>query len=487
MDQKKTPLYDAIKNFADQAPTNFYIPGHKSGQGIDPKWREYVSDNIFKMDLSEVFGLDDFHCPKGVIKEAQELAADAWGAKRSHFLVNGTSGGIVAAICTSVSEGEKIAIPRNAHKSVTSAMIISGATPEYLLPEYDPRLGLVCGMKPETLEKAFAKAPDIKAVFSVSPSYHGICSDIKSLAKIAHDNGCALIADEAHGNHMYFSDKLPEGALVQGADISCQSTHKMSGSLTQSSMLHVNSDRVNLDTLGVNLNIVQTTSPSYILMASLDVARSYIATEGKRIFDELFDVCKDAREEISSIQGIEVLGDSLVGYKGISAYEPMRFVVSSNTLGIDGYGLRTLLREKYSIEAEYSDLSFAICVLGIGTTKEDVNRLVFALKDISKEYANNADASIIEIDDKFILPEIPKMHLTPREAWKSEKEKISWQNAVGKISAEMIVPYPPGIPIICPGEMITKDVWDYLENQRINGWHFHTADEGKLEFVNVIK
>lgn len=484
MDQTKTPLFDAIRNFAKQSPTSFYIPGHKMGQGISDRWLEIASKDVFKMDLSEVYGLDDFHCPQGVIKEAQELAADAWGAKKSFFLINGTSAGIIAAICTSVKEGQTIAVPRNAHKSVTAALTIGGAVPKYLIPEYDAELGLICGLKPKELENAYEKN-DIKAVFGVTPSYHGICSDVKTLADITHKNGGIYIADEAHASHVYFSDKLPEGGLVSGADISCQSTHKMAGSLTQSSMLHVNSDKVDLDYLGANLTIMQSTSPSYILMASLDLARSFIALNGKKIFDELYDVVISARKEIKKLPGIKILDDSLVGHNGIFAYEPMRLVFSASELGIDGYALRRILHDEYNIEVEYSDYTYALCVLGIGSTEEDIEKLVCSLKEISLRYSGNDNQNVIM--EKMIFPDLPEMRLTPREAWKAEKERISWQNSVGRICAEMIVPYPPGIPIIYPGEIITNDIWNYLENQRVNKWHMHSADEGKLEYINVIK
>ena len=486
MNQKNTPLFDAIINFANnQSPTPFFIPGHKMGHGINPKWKDFTSDNIFKMDLTEVTDLDDFHCPQGVIKESQLLAADAWGAKKSYFLVNGTSGGIIASILSTVQEGEKIIVPRNSHKSVSAALIMSGAVPVYVLPEYNSDLGLVCGMNPDALEEACMKNNDIKAVFGVSPTYHGICSDVKMLADITHKNNGIYIADEAHASHVYFSEKLPKGALMEGSDISCQSTHKMAGSLTQSSILHVNGDRIDIDFLEANLGLIQSTSPSYILMASLDLARSYIATEGNRIFDELYDIAKSARQEMSEIQGLRVLDSSLINQFSIYDYEPMRFVISAIDIGLDGYTLRKILFKEYNVEVEFSDDSYIICLLGIGSSKDDIERLLFALKAVSKKYSKKSELQ--EKDNRNInLPDLPQMYLTPREAWNSKKKKVLWENALGLICAETIVSYPPGVPVIYPGEKITKDIWEYLEGQRINGRHLHCSDEGKLEYINVI-
>ena len=483
MNQEKTPLLDAVLKYIDENPVPMHIPSHKLGAGINPKWKDFVGENIFKMDLSELHGLDDLHQPKEAIKEAQELAADAWGADKSYFLANGTTSGIVASICSIVSEGEKIIIPRNAHKSAIFGLIISGATPEYVLPEVDSSRGLICGVLPETLEQAYSRAPNAKGVLGINPSYHGICCDLKSLIDITHKNNGIFIADEAHGNHVYFHEDFPPGALKLGADISCQSSHKMSGSLTQSSMLHLNSERVNEAFLKANLQLTQSTSPSYILMVSLDSARSYIAMEGHDVFGRLLPLIEATKNDLLSIPGIEVLGKGLIGESGVFDYEPMRIVFSLRALGLEGYDVYDMLRNEYNIEAEYGDHSYVVCVMGLGTKAEDLSKLHAAVKDISSK---NTDGEPL-VSTNFRLPSLPPMKLTPREAWFATHETIPWENAIGKVSAQMITPYPPGIPAICPGEIVTQEIHDYLNLLNEDGRHMHGPENGILDKLRVVK
>lgn len=482
-DQSKTPLYDAIRAYGDADVAPLHIPAHKMGAGIHPKWRKELGDDVFRMDLTEVIGLDDLHQPNGVIQEAQDLAADAYGADESFFLVNGTSGGIVASICTAAAPGEKIIIPRNAHKSVVYGLIVSGAVPVYLSPEIQTEKGLVGGFLPGRLEETYRDHPDAKAVYSVSPTYHGICSDTKSLIEITHRHGGLFIADEAHGNHVCFSPKLPDSALELGADLACQSTHKMSGSLGQSSILHLKGDRVDRTRLRANLQLTQTTSPSYLLMASLDVARSYMATDGLKLLGELMDRIDGAKEKIKKIPGIEVLGTELIGSHGIADYEPTRLVISARQLGIEGYELFRLLRRNYGIELEFGDYFYAVGVLGPGTQPNHLDRLVHALEDLARQHVGGRPPLVWEEE----LPEVPPMVATPREAYFAKTRTIPWEEARGQVSGQLIVPYPPGIPAVCPGELITPSVFDYLEYQRQKGRHLHGADADRLDIIRIME
>ena len=487
MNQEKTPLFDAVKKFADWNPVPFFVPSHKMGEGSDPRLKSFFGENLFKIDLSEVRWTDDFHSASSSIKEAQELAADAWGAAQSHFLVNGTSGGIIAAISSVCGEGDRIIIPRNAHKSAIYGLVVSGAEPVYVLPEIYGELGLVGEFSPEALEKAFSENSDVKAVFTVSPTYHGVMSDTASLAEIAHRHGAALIADEAHGNHMYFSEHLPKGALQLGADIVCQSTHKMSGSFTQSSILHLGKDSekyVDFDRVRANLSLIQTTSPSYILLSSLDATRSSIATQGELLLDEVLSVLGKAREDIARLPGIEILG---VGQKYRDEkikLEPTRLVISANALGIDGYELFRVLRESYGIECEFADPVWCICVAGLGTKAKHVEVLTKALKEISQK-GTSLLCACYEKEDS-VLPPIPSQYLTPRKAWFAEKEKIPFEESRGRVSAEIVVPYPPGIPVLCPGEVVSDEVYEYLDAQRRAGRHMHCAAGDGLKTLNVL-
>jgi arginine decarboxylase len=481
-EQERTPLFDAIRTYIEEDVVPMHIPAHKMGAGIHPKWKEFVGDRIFQMDLTEVMGLDDLHQASGVIQESQELAAKAWGADHSFFLVNGTSSGIVASICTVAKPGETIIIPRNAHKSVVFGLIVSGAIPIYISPEVHKEIGLVGGFDPHKLEEIYGANPHAKGVFSVSPTYHGICSDTKKLIEVTHRNGGVFIADEAHGNHVYFNSKFPTGALALGADLSCQSIHKMSGSLGQSSLLHVKGNSVDLRRLKANLQLAQNTSPSYLLMTSLDLARSYMATEGSSILDELIDRISQARIKISKIPYIDILGKELVGTHGIADYEPTRLVVSARRMGIEGYQLFEMLRKDYRIEIEYGDYFYGVSVLGLGTKQEHLDRLISALEDISNRYGGTR--APLTWDEE--LPPIPPQILSPRDAYFAETEKIPWENARGRISAELIVPYPPGIPALCPGEEITNEIWEYLEHQGKSGRHLHGVEGKSLSEINVL-
>jgi len=522
LDQNKTPLFDALKKFVDWDPAPFFIPSHKMGEGIDPRFKSFAGENIFKIDLCEVRWLDDFHSTSSSIKEAQELAADAWGAEKSHFLVNGTSGGIIAAICSVCGDGDRIIVPRNAHKSAIYGLTLSGAEPVYVMPAVDQDRGFIGGLEPETLEKALKDHPDAKAVFTVSPSYHGVMCDTGALADIAHRYGAVLISDEAHGNHMYFSDRLPKGALELGADIVCQSTHKMSGALTQASMLHLSKDaalRVDFDKVRANLSMIQTTSPSYILLASLDMARSYIATRGEAVLDGVLDELEKAREKIAELPGIEILGNEIVGNAGVADYEPTRLVISANALGLDGYELFKTLREDHAIECEFADPRWCVCVAGLGTTAAHTEALTAALADVSrKQKAYHRDG--YHGDGPFDRPigyhgdgpfdrpidntkepspcvanntkepspcVIPPLRMTPREAWFAAKEAVPFEAARGRVSAELVVPYPPGIPILCPGELVTNEVHDFLAEQNEKGRHLHCMAGDSLETLTVVK
>jgi len=485
LNQNATPLYDAVLNYIGKKRAPFFVPSHKYGRAIQPKWKAYAGEEIFKMDLCELDGLDDLHNAEGVIAEAQALAADAWGADRSFFLINGTSSGIIAAISSVVSPGEKIIVPRNAHKSVVSGLVLSGAVPVYAMPDIWQEKGLVGGMSPSEVNRLLGENPDTKAIFAVSPSYHGICSDLKSIADLAHAHGAVFIADEAHGNHVYFHENLPDGALTLGADISCQSTHKMSGSLTQSSMLHVRSDLIDIAKLRANLMLVQSTSPSYLLMTSLDLARSYIATAGHHIFEELLPLIDNAKQRLQGIAGIEVLGSDIIGERSIFDYEPTRIVLSARMLGIEGYELYETLMRDYGVEAEFGDYFYVVCVLGLGTMEADLKRLTDAVRDIAEKRllaGKNSEA----LTWKEALPPLPPMAVTPREAHFAKRIRIPWTEARGRVSAELIAPYPPGIPAVCPGEVITDELWEYLELLRAAGRHMQGPSDNTLGTINVI-
>ena len=352
MDQNRMPLVEALQQFREEAPAYFRIPGHRFERGLDETLN---GASLAAYDLSEAEGLDDLHHAEGVIAEAQKLAAETWKAKKTFFLVNGTTCGNEAMVLSSVKEGEKIIVPRNVHKSVLMGLILSGATPVYVMPEYSTKWQMWGGVTPETIEKAFAETPDAKAVLLVSPTYYGLCSDLQAIAEICHCHNAALLVDEAHGSHLYFSEQLPLGALESGADACAQSIHKTAGSFTQSSFLSLGSGRLDEARVAANLQMVQSTSPSYLLMASLDAARRGMALHGKERMERALELGQRARQELAKIKGIEVLGTEMEGTCGVWKIDLTRLVFSARELGISGYDLQVRLYEEYRVSTELAD------------------------------------------------------------------------------------------------------------------------------------
>lgn len=334
LDQTRTPLFDALKEYVNRDTLPFHVPGHKKGIGMDDEFKNFIGENPFKIDVTVFKLVDSLHHPKGPIKEAQELAADAYGADATFFSIHGTSGAIQAMIMSVVSDGDKIIVPRNVHKSVTAGIILSGAVPVYMEPELDKKLGIAHGVAPETVKQTLEVNPDAKAVLIINPTYYGVATDIKKIADIVHEYNIPLIVDEAHGPHLAFSDKLPTSALEAGADICAQSTHKIIGALTQGSLLHVKSKLVNPKRVQQVLNLMQTTSPSYILMASLDCARRQIALEGKELLSKTIDLCNYTRSEINKIPGFHCFGKEVLGVPGSFAFDPTKLTISCRGLGL---------------------------------------------------------------------------------------------------------------------------------------------------------
>jgi lysine decarboxylase len=477
------PIFSALKKYAKENKTSFHIPGHKDGAFVQPEFLEFIGHNTFSIDTTEVDGLDDLHQPKEAIKEAQDLWAELAGADNSFILVNGTSSGIIAGLTTIASNGEEIIIPRNSHKSVYTSLVISGAKPIYLQPEINIEDGLLGGIKVDEVKNTFSENPKAKGIYIINPTYYGICSNIEEIIGIAHKNNAIAACDEAHGCHMKFSKKLPLDGISAGADMSFQSTHKMLGSFTQSSILHVKSNNIDLQKLKFNLQMMQTTSPSYLLMASLDAQRALIAKDGEYIFDSLCELSYKTKAIINKIKGFHCLDESIIGTYSIYAFEPLRFVVTARALGITGYELMEIMNKKYGIIPEFSDYYYCIFILGPGSKDSDINKIIYALEEISKDNTNQKKP----LEKSIIPPNIPKQALMPREAYFSKKEQIPWEKAKGRIMGEMLIPYPPGIPTICPGEILSDDIYEYLEEMRRSGRHIQGSESEKLKFVNVLK
>lgn len=482
MDQNRTPLFDAIMEYNERKPAYFRIPGHRFERGINQRWRDVVGDEIFKFDLTETPYTDDLHNAEGSIKEAQELASEVFHSDQTYFLINGTTCGNQAMVLTAALEGETVAIPRNAHKSALMGLIMSGDKPVYIMPQLHEEWGLHGGVRPEDVEKLFENHPDCKGLMVVSPTYYGICSDIRGIAEVCHKHGAILFVDEAHGAHCYFSDQLPEGGLVQGADMVSQSIHKVTGSLTQSSMIHAKFDRVDRARLEGNLHLVQSTSPNYLLLTSLDMARHDLAMHGEELISNAVELAKYAREEINQIPGIRCAGRELIGTAGIANVDETRLVISAADLGVEGFRLEDMLFEDYKCEVELSDYKNVLAIITFANVKEDVDRLIEALKDIARRFGR-----CMKLPEGKALPPQPEMVITPRRAYFAATETVLWEAAKGRVSAEMIAPYPPGIPVIYPGERMTEEVWAFLEEYRAREAHLQGPADPKLNTLRVIK
>lgn len=482
LNQNNTPLFNALLEYVNNDTLPFHVPGHKKGVGVDEEFKNFLGDNPFKIDVTVFKQVDSLHHPTGAIKLAQELAADAYGADATFFSIHGTSGAIQAMIMSAVNDGDKILVPRNVHKSVTAGIILSGATPIFMQPELDKKLGIAHGVTPKTVKETLETHSDAKAVLIINPTYYGVSTDIKEIVKIVHSHNIPLLVDEAHGPHLAFSDELPLSALEAGADICAQSTHKIIGSLTQGSLLHVKSKFISPKRVQQVLNLLHTTSPSYILMASLDTARRQIALEGKELLSKTVELLTYTRNEINKIPGFYSFGKEILGKPGCFAFDCTKLTISARELGITGFELERILAEKYHIQMELSDFYNVLAVGSFGDTKEGMEKLLNALKEISLEFINKKPP----IPDFLDIPAIPERALIPREAFYSDKESVSLEDSIGKISAEFLLAYPPGIPILCPGEIVTQEIIDYVNDLKKANLYVQGTEDINVEKLNIV-
>jgi arginine decarboxylase len=478
-DQNKTPLFDAVKKYVDDNVIQFHVPGHKQGRGI-PELREYIGERALKMDANGMEDLDYANNPTGVIYEAEKLMALAYGAQNAYFLVNGTTAGVQAMIMSACDPGDKIIIPRNAHKSTVGGIILSGAMPVYIQPEINDRLGIAMGITVDSVKKAIKDHPHAKAVFIINPTYYGAASDMKSIVRIAHRHEMTVLVDEAHGAHMSFHDDFPLTAMEVGADMSAASVHKTSGSMTQSSVLLLRSSTIPPEKVKQVLNLTYTSSASYLLMCSLDVARKQLALKGSDMLEETIGLARWARDEINKIDGFYAFGRELVGTPGCYDFDETKLGINVRGLGYTGYQMEAKLRKEYNIQIELSDLCNILAIISMGDRKEDVEALVNALKDISSK------TEVVEYRNEVFIPENPKMIVSPRDAFFSTKKVVSLEESEGEIAGEMVMAYPPGIPVICMGERISKDIIDYIKVLKEQKCELQGAADPYVDYIRVL-
>ncbi|WP_413301177.1 aminotransferase class I/II-fold pyridoxal phosphate-dependent enzyme [Bacillus sp. 1P10SD] len=484
VNQYDTPLFTALKTHAEKKTIQFHIPGHKKGNGMDPEFREFIGENALSIDLINIGPLDDLHLPKGIIKQSQELAAKAFGADYTFFSVQGTSGAIMAMIMSVCGPGDKILVPRNVHKSIMSAIVFSGAVPIFIHPQVDPYFGISHGITPDSIEKALELHPETKAVLVINPTYYGVSGDLRKIVKIAHSRNIPVLVDEAHGAHIHFHRELPLSAMEAGADLAATSVHKLGGSLTQSSILNLRGNLVSSKRVQSVLSMLTTTSTSYILLASLDVARKSLVTEGQALLEDTIKKAEKTRSKINEIDHLYCMGREILESSAAVAIDPTKLLISVKELGLTGYDVEKWLRNRFNIEVELSDLYNILCLVTPGDSEEDLMTLVQALSQLSLEYKNQADANV---DSSVLLPEIPSLALTPRDAFYEKTEVIPIEQSAGRIISEFVMVYPPGIPIFIPGEIITEDNIIYTRKNIEAGLPVQGAEDDELKTIRVIR
>jgi arginine decarboxylase len=480
--QSTTPLFDRLQASAQSGNSPFHTPGHHKGQGIESVLKSAWGAAVFQADLPELPELDNLFAPEGVIAESQELAAEAWGSDRTFFLANGSTAGVIASILAVCSPGDEVLIPRNVHRSVISGLILSGASPIFLMPEVDVKLGIAHGVTVETIESHLISNPRIKAVLIINPTYYGVCSDLVSIANLVHRYGLPLIVDEAHGAHFQFHPALPIAALTANADLVIQSTHKTLSALTQASMLHLKGALINPGRLMRALELVQSTSPSYLLLASLDVARMQMATQGEMLLGEAIDRVMRLRSKIRSIPYLQTL--EFKPSPGFFKLDPLRLTVFID--GMTGFDADEILHESLGVTCELPGLQSLTFIITHGTTEQDCDRLLQALQQLSDRVKHQIEHHETNHFDVRIFEESPTLVLSPRDAFFADSKAVSIEAAIGQVSAELICPYPPGIPVLMPGERITAGAIEYLQRIVAAGGCLTGAEDGTIETIRVM-
>ncbi len=478
LDQSRAPIYEALEEFRQMRVVPFDVPGHKRGRG-NPELTEFLGQQCIGVDVNSMKPLDNLCHPVSVIREAEILAAEAFGAENAFLMVGGTTSAVQSMVLTACKRGDEIILPRNVHRSVINALVLNGAIPVYVNPEVDKRLGIALGMKREQVANAIKEHPNAVAVLVNNPTYYGICSDLKAIVKMAHDAGMLCLADEAHGTHFYFGDNLPISAMAAGADMAAVSMHKSGGSLTQSSLL-LTGKNVNPGYVRQIINLTQTTSGSYLLMSSLDISRRNLALRGKKIFKQVQDLAEYAREEINAIGDYDAFGKELIDGDAVFDFDPTKLSVHTLDVGLAGIQVYDMLRDEYDIQIEFGDLGNILAYLSIGDRVQEVERLVSALAEIRRRFKGDPSGLMTQ---EYIEPIVVA---SPQEAFYAPKKSLPIMETEGFICSEFVMCYPPGIPILAPGEKITSDILKYISYAHEKGCQMTGPQDAKIENLNVL-
>lgn len=477
--QKSAPIYEALEKFRKKRVVPFDVPGHKRGRG-NPELVELLGEKCVGLDVNSMKPLDNLCHPVSVIREAEELAADAFMAEHAFLMIGGTTSAVQSMILSVCKAGDKIILPRNVHKSVINALVICGAVPVYVEPQVNDRIGIALAMETEPLEQTIKANPDAVAVLVNNPTYYGICSDLKGIVELAHSHGIQVLADEAHGTHLYFGENLPLSAMAAGADYAAVSMHKSGGSLTQSSLLLTNNG-VNADYVRQIINLTQTTSASYLLLSSLDISRRNLALRGKESFAKVVRMAEYARSEVNAIGGYYAYSKELVNGTSIFDYDVTKLSIHTQGIGLTGIEVYDLLRDEYDIQIEFGDIGNILAYISIGDRNRDIERLVGALADIKRLYER--DGSDL-VTGEYIRPQV---EMSPQKAFYSRKISLPIEETEGAVCGEFVMCYPPGIPILAPGEKISRRIIDYILYAGKKGCSLQGTEDPDVKKLNVIK
>ncbi len=478
LDQSRAPIYEALETFRTMRVVPFDVPGHKRGRG-NPELTAFLGQQCVGVDVNSMKPLDNLCHPISVIGEAERLAADAFGAAHAFLMVGGTTSSVQSMILTVCKRGDEIILPRNVHKSVINALVLCGAVPVYVNPEVDQRLGISLGMRREEVARAIAQHPNAVAVLVNNPTYYGICSDLRCIVDMAHKAGMRCLVDEAHGTHFYFGENLPVSAMEAGADMASVSMHKSGGSLTQSSLLLIGPS-IHAGYVRQIINLTQTTSASYLLMVSLDISRRNLAQRGIQVNGRVAEMAEYARQEINAIGGYYAFGRELVNGNSIYDFDVTKLSVHTLDIGLAGIEVYDILRDEYDIQIEFGDIGNILAYLSVGDRMQELERLVSALSEIRRRYQTAGTGLLSE---EFIEPDVVT---TPQEAFYADKISLPLEKTEGRVCSEFVMCYPPGIPLLAPGERITAEILEHIEYAKEKGCSMTGPEDAEIKRLNVL-
>lgn len=479
--QNKAPLFETLYSHAKRHVTSFHTPGHKNGNSIDARLRSYTGKNVYHFDVTVFPEVDSLHDPTGPIKKAQELAAQAWGVQHTFFLVNGSSSGNMAMFLATCNPGDSVIVTRSAHKSIMGGIILAGVWPIWIQPKVDQNLDIIFDATVEQVEEALNQFPEAKAVFITSPQYNGVTTDLFKIAELCHQRGKVLLVDEAHGSHLKFHKDLPVSAVEVGADLCVQSTHKTLSALSQGSMLHFNSSILDVTRVRKVVSLLQTTSPNYLTLATLDLARRQAVQYGEEMLDKTIKAADYGRSQINRLRNFYCFTRQEIQHQGFDL-DPMKLTINVTRTGFSGYQIEDILSNEYNIQVDCADIFNMIAIMGIGSTKNDVQQLVDALREIDVKYRGHQKNWILQIPSLAT-----EMVMMPRDVFLAAKiKRVPLNKAAGHIAAQSLTPYPPGIPVIIPGERITKEICDYLIDMSAKDIRISGQDTDTLRTIKVV-